>query len=166
MYATLHAAAHTLSTDDNPLFEHTQLLLRLSRSILKCYAKTEAETRGNYGAGPLASLSPRKVWEQDEEGMSKLLACGKEVALKAVEGWINPSSTEASSSDGPLAEGDGEVDGAEEVDGLARGLFGKSNAKAKAESWGLGAKRQMLALAAVVRTLEHGKGGVGENQGQ
>jgi hypothetical protein len=172
---------------NNPLFQQTQQLLRLSHAILDCHRTVERDSPKQ----ELVSL--REMWKQDEEGMRKLLGYGKMFGEKVVEGWITPHSE----NDG---EEDGESDGSNgdresEAENLAKGLFKwKSNGlfpegenkgsfsgwekkpdgvferERKAEgvyererkewgvpngedSWGVAARKQMVALAGVVRTL-------------
>ncbi|KAK3297610.1 uncharacterized protein B0H64DRAFT_392575 [Chaetomium fimeti] len=154
IYATLQTAAQTtLSTKDNPLFEQTQHLLRLSRAILDCHRTAERDSRTQ------ELVSPREVWEQDEEGMRKLLGYGKVFGEKVVEGWITPHSEQVCDGEG---DDDGESsgedrEGSSEAENLAKGLFewkrkGWGLLKGD-ESWGVAARRQMVALAGVVRTL-------------
>ncbi|KAH6850874.1 hypothetical protein B0I37DRAFT_414249 [Chaetomium sp. MPI-CAGE-AT-0009] len=154
IYATLQTAAQTtLPTKDNPLFEQTQHLLRLSRAILDCHRTVERDSRTE------ELVSPRETWEQDEEGMRKLLGYGKVLGERVVEGWITPHSEKAGDGeggdDGESGGEDGE--GLSEAENLARGLFEwkrKGSGLLKGEkSWGVAARRQMVALAGVVRTL-------------
>ncbi|GAB1313226.1 Ribosome assembly protein 3 [Madurella fahalii] len=158
LYATLASAAQTLTTDDNPLFAQTQQLLRLSRAILQCHGRVERDVRECVAAAGLGS--PRALWERDAEGMRRLLVCGREVGEKAIEGWISPAGAGeqqgewGADSDG---NGDGDGDGKEEVDGLAKELFDRRERTAE-ESWGVMAKRQMVALTGVVRALDPASG--------
>ncbi|KAK4038124.1 6d24efdd-47e8-48fc-a4f6-c9a3cf6d6fdb [Parachaetomium inaequale] len=159
VYATLQTAAQTRSTKDNPLFEQTQQLLRLSRAILSCHQTADRDSRTQ------EVVSPRETWKQDEEGMRMLLGYGKVFGERVVEGWITPHDDKVGGGDG---EEDGESGGEEdkeslsEAENLARGLFEwrrKGGALLKGEeSWGVAARRQMVALAGVVRTLPSKEG--------
>ncbi|EAQ86602.1 hypothetical protein CHGG_07855 [Chaetomium globosum CBS 148.51] len=156
IYATLQTAATqtTLSTKDNPLFEQTQHLLRLSHAILDCHRTVEKDSRTQ------ELVSPREMWEQDEEGMRKLLGYGKVFGEKVVEGWITPHSEKEGEDDEESDVEDG--DGASEAENLAKGLFewkrkGWGLLKG-GESWGVAARKQMVALAGVVRTLPSKEG--------
>lgn len=151
------AASRTLSTKDNPLFEQTQHLLRLSREILKCHqtAKKDSSTPD--------LASPRETWEQDAEGMRKLLEYGKTYGEKVVEGWITPGDRcKEVDGGGEESSGDDEEEKRSEAENLARGLFEWKKRKERLlrgeESWGVVARRQMVALAGVVRTLPPTKG--------
>ncbi|KAL2130758.1 hypothetical protein VTI74DRAFT_5976 [Chaetomium olivicolor] len=155
---TLQTAAQTLTTKDNILFEQTQQLLRFSRAILACHQTAERDSR-------TADLtSPRETWKQDEEGMRKLLEYGKVYGEKVVEGWITPSPEDQDDESDSNNEDDEE--NMDEAENLARGLFewrrkrrglrslvmGKGDDR-KGESWGVAARRQMVALVGVIRTL-------------
>lgn len=152
------AASQALSTKDNPLFEQTQHLLRLSREILKCHQTVEKDS----STPDLAS--PRETWEQDTEGMRRLLEYGKTYGEKVVEGWITPGDRckQVVSGEGEDSSGDDEEEKRNEAENLARGLFEWKKRKERLlrgeESWGVVARRQMVALAAVVRTLPPNKG--------
>jgi hypothetical protein len=103
---------------------------------------------------PEELASPRETWERDEEGMRKLLEHGRVFGERVVEGWITPS---APGEEGGSDSGAGEEDGSE-AENLARGLFewrrkGCGLKGGQQESWGVVARRQMVALAGVVRTL-------------
>ncbi|KAL2159974.1 hypothetical protein VTH06DRAFT_1629 [Thermothelomyces fergusii] len=147
----------TPSAKDNPLFEQTQDLLRLSRAVLACHRTVDRDSRTQQD---LLAL-PREMWKQDEEGMRKLLSYGKAFGEKAVEGWITPHCT------GEVGEGAGEArnagavdengDGSSEAENLARGLFewrkrGRGLSKEGEESWGVAAWKQMVALAGVLHS--------------
>ncbi|KAL2149392.1 hypothetical protein VTH82DRAFT_8043 [Thermothelomyces myriococcoides] len=80
------AQSTTPSTKDNPLFEQTQHLLRLSRAVLACHRAADRDSRTQQ---ELLAL-PREMWKQDEDGMRKLLTYGKTFGEKVVEGWITP----------------------------------------------------------------------------
>lgn len=185
------AARIPLSIKDNPLFQQTQQLLRLSNAILDCHRTADRELRTQ----ELGSL--REMWKQDEEGMRKLLGYGKLFGERVVEGWITPhSGGEGEEEDGESDGEDGDDDGKSETENLAKGLFkwkgsglppewekkpdgsfererrsdgvyererkseggyewerkewGSTNGD---ESWGVAARKQMVALAGVVRTL-------------
>ncbi|KAL2019103.1 hypothetical protein VTK56DRAFT_10054 [Thermocarpiscus australiensis] len=148
IYTILRTAAQTLDTKDNPLFAQTQQLLRLSRAILKCHHAAERDARPR-----LEQLaSPRETWKQDEEGMRKLLQHGRLYGEKIAERVINPEGgqeEEEEESSGSDKENRGETED------LARGLFEKSRKglERKEETWGVAARRQMVALAGLVRTL-------------
>jgi hypothetical protein len=157
LYATLPTSVPGLSAKDNPLFAQTQQLIRLSRAILKCHQEADRDSRA-----PPDLASPRETWKQDEEGMRKLLEYGRLHAEKVVEGWITPTAEErqremegVGDDQGESGEENGELS---EAENLAKGLFEWRNKERKAllewkESWGVAAKRQMVALAGVVRTL-------------
>jgi hypothetical protein len=99
--------------------------------------------------------------------MRKLLEYGKVYGEKVVEGWITPTTPknrDQSTEDGDEEEeGEGDADDDDderttEAENLARGLFewrrkgrGLLNA---GEGWGVAARRQMVALAGAVRTLQ------------
>lgn len=100
--------------------------------------------------------------------MRKLLEYGRVFGERVVEGWITPS---APPGEGGMDDhGDGGSSGGEdddagdvsEAENLARGLFEwrrkGCGLKGGAESWGVAARRQMVALAGVVRTLPSNKG--------
>ncbi|KAK4154286.1 hypothetical protein C8A00DRAFT_32963 [Chaetomidium leptoderma] len=156
IYTTLQtAAAQSLSTKDNPLFEQTQLLLRLSRGILECHRTADRDSR----APELAS--PREMWKKDEEGMRKLLECGRLHGERVVEGWITPGGDQLQQQQQQETDGEDESGGEDkedmdEAENLARGLFEwrrKGRGLKGEESWGVAARRQMVALAGLVRTL-------------
>ncbi|KAL2185177.1 hypothetical protein L209DRAFT_756194 [Thermothelomyces heterothallicus CBS 203.75] len=163
---TTSAAAQstTPSTKDNPLFEQTQHLLRLSRAVLACHRTADRDSRTQQ---ELLAL-PREMWKQDEEGMRKLLSYGKTFGEKAVEGWITPHCTVGVGDGVGEEQSDGAVDengeeGLSEAENLARGLFewrrgGRGLSREGEESWGVAARKQMVALAGVVRTLPPNKG--------
>ncbi|AEO61691.1 hypothetical protein MYCTH_2121463 [Thermothelomyces thermophilus ATCC 42464] len=163
---TISAAAQstTPSTKDNPLFEQTQHLLRLSRAVLACHRTADRDSRTHQ---ELLAL-PREMWKQDEEGMRKLLSYGKTFGEKAVEGWITPHCTVGVGDGVGEEQSDGAVDengeeGLSEAENLARGLFewrrrGRGLSREGEESWGVAARKQMVALAGVVRTLPSSKG--------
>jgi hypothetical protein len=117
---------------------------------------------------------PRATWERDAEAMRALLACGRAYGVRVVEGWIAPSASttsvldhgeEGRGSDG--ADDDrGEGGVGVEAKSLARGLFnyergngmsprlvGSGKRAEEEESWGMMARKQMVALMKVVRTL-------------
>ncbi|KAK3304342.1 uncharacterized protein B0T15DRAFT_536226 [Chaetomium strumarium] len=160
IHAALRASTQPFSAKDHPLFEQTQQLLRLSHAILKCHQTVEKESR-------TADLtSPRETWKQDKEGMRKLLEYGKVYGEKVVEGWITPTTPqngEQDPDDDDNEADDGEDSGEDregmtEAENLAKGLFewrrkGRGLLKA-GEGWGVAARRQMVALAGVVRTLQ------------
>ncbi|KAK4247101.1 hypothetical protein C7999DRAFT_14840 [Corynascus novoguineensis] len=155
--ATSAAAAQptvAASTRDNPLFEQTQYLLRLSRAVLACHRTADRDSRAEQ---ELLAL-PRETWKQDEEGMRKLLGYGKAFGEKVVEGWIMPHCT-AREGDGAAEEEEDYGEGSSEVENLAKGLFewrkkGRGMLKVEVEeSWGVAARKQMTALVGVVRTL-------------
>lgn len=159
---------HPLSAKDNLLFAQTQHLLRLSRAILKCHQAAERDSRAPAALVSLPSL--RETWKRDEEGMRKLLEYGRVFGQRVVEGWITPSTSSPRCSrghsraeeedDDGSSGGEGGNGGGEEMseaENLARGLFewrrkGRGLMGAN-ESWGVAARRQMVALAGVVRTL-------------
>ncbi|KAK4132907.1 hypothetical protein BT67DRAFT_64683 [Trichocladium antarcticum] len=154
------AAAKPLSIKDNPLFAQTQQLLRLSRAILDCHQKADRDLRG----AQLQLGSPREAWKRDEEGMRKLLECGRAYGERVVEGWISPEEggAEDDNDEGEVGDRD---DGEEfdegmmrEAENLARGLF-ESEGRKGGETWGVAARKQMAALAGVVGTLPARKGG-------
>jgi hypothetical protein len=96
---------------------------------------------------------------QDEEGMRKLLEYGRLYGERVVEGWISPRDHQ--DRDGGEEEDESSDDedkgNMSEAENLARGLFewrrkGRGLVKGE-ESWGVVARRQMVALAGVVRTL-------------
>lgn len=170
IYTTLQSAARTLSTEDNPLFEQTQQLLRLSRAMLDCHRTAERACRG----GPqLALASPGEAWKRDEEGMRRLLEYGRLYAERIVEGWITPGEKEGADEQEEVEEEEGEEDAVgegrgrereregswdtemmNEAERLARGMFEKSQAGLKGEeTWGLAARKQMMAFAGLVRAL-------------
>jgi hypothetical protein len=109
---------------------------------------------------PEELASPRETWERDEEGMRKLLEHGRVFGERVVEGWITPSAPGedgGGGSDSGASEDDDGGDGSE-AENLARGLFewrrkGCGLKGGQQESWGVVARRQMVALAGVVRTL-------------
>ncbi|KAL2195780.1 hypothetical protein P885DRAFT_38952 [Corynascus similis CBS 632.67] len=155
--ATSAAAAQptvAASTRDNPLFEQTQYLLRLSRAVLACHRTADRDSRAQQ---ELLAL-PRETWKQDQEGMRKLLGYGKAFGEKVVEGWIMPHCT-AGDGDGAEEGGEDDAEGSSEVENLAKGLFewrkkGRGMLEVEVdESWGVAARKQMTALVGVVRTL-------------
>ncbi|KAK4142953.1 6d24efdd-47e8-48fc-a4f6-c9a3cf6d6fdb [Dichotomopilus funicola] len=151
IFTVLQTSVRTaLSADDNPLFEKTQQLVSLSHAILDCHRKAERDSRKQN------IQSPREIWKQDEEGMRKLLEYGKIFGEKVVEGWISPDDR---GGDRESQEESDNVDEGEdsEVENLAKGLFewrrkGRGLGKSD-ESWGGLARKQMVAMAGVVRTL-------------
>ncbi|KAK4234000.1 hypothetical protein C8A03DRAFT_19025 [Achaetomium macrosporum] len=156
IHATLRASVPSFSTKDHPLFEQTQQLIRLSRAILKCHQTADRDSR------TVDLKSPRETWKQDEEGMRKLLEYGKLHGEKVVEGWITPTTSEQKHQGTDDDDDDGEDSGEDkeimtEAENLAKGLFEwrrKGRGLLKAEGWGVAARRQMVALAGVVRTLQ------------
>jgi hypothetical protein len=93
--------------------------------------------------------------------MRKLLEHGRVFGERVVEGWITPSAPGedgGGGSDSGASEDDDGGDGSE-AENLARGLFEWRRKgcglglKGGEESWGVVARRQMVALAGVVRTL-------------
>jgi hypothetical protein len=99
---------------------------------------------------------------QDEEGMRKLLEYGRLYGERVVEGWITPRDQQSGDCGGgeedeESSDGEEDKENMSEAENLAKGLFewrrkGRGLVKGK-ESWGVAARRQMVALAGVVRTL-------------
>lgn len=151
IFTALQSSVRTaLSTEDNPLFEKTQQLVGLSHAILDCHRKAERDSRKQN------VQSPREIWKQDEEGMRKLLEYGKIFGEKVVEGWISPDDRGRDREDQEESD-DGSGGEDSEVENLAKGLFewrrkGRGLGKSD-ESWGGLARKQMVAMAGVVRTL-------------
>ena len=93
--------------------------------------------------------------------MRKLLEHGRVFGERVVEGWITPSAPgeDGGGSDDSGAGEDDDGGNGSEAENLARGLFEWRrkgcglNWKGAEESWGVVARRQMVALAGVVRTL-------------
>ncbi|KAK3901136.1 6d24efdd-47e8-48fc-a4f6-c9a3cf6d6fdb [Staphylotrichum tortipilum] len=139
------------SAKDNPLFKQTQQLLRLSRAILACHQTAERAARP-----PPDLASPRETWKRDEEGMRELLEWGRIHGERAVERWITPGERwgEMGQEDADQGEGEREREKRSEAENLARGLFEwRRVMEGAGESWGVVARKQMVALAGVVRTL-------------
>jgi hypothetical protein len=95
--------------------------------------------------------------------MRKLLEYGKIYGEKAVEGWITPADRcKEVDGDAEESSGDDEEEKRSEAENLARGLFEWRKRKERLlrgeESWGVVARKQMAALAGVVRTLPPNKG--------
>lgn len=99
--------------------------------------------------------------------MRKLLTYGKTFGEKVVEGWITPHCNDEvghGAGEGwndEVVDENGEV--LSETENLAKGLFewrrrGRGLLKEGKESWGVVARKQMVALAGVVRTLPSSKG--------
>ncbi|KAK4101544.1 hypothetical protein N658DRAFT_516031 [Parathielavia hyrcaniae] len=165
MFTALQAAAAAAAQsspstkDNNPLFEQTQALLRLSRAILACHRTVEQQSR--HSTENLSS--PRETWAQDEDGMRKLLEYGRLYGERAVEGWITPRAQDdkacCGEEDDDESNSEEEREKLSEAENLAKGLFewrrkGRGLLLGKAEeSWGVAARRQMGALVGVVRTL-------------
>lgn len=90
--------------------------------------------------------------------MRKLLAYGRLHAERVVEGWITPMAEELNDNEDYAQEGSGS-----DAEDLARGLF-EWKRKARAalegqESWGVAARKQMVALAGVVKSLDSSAAG-------
>jgi hypothetical protein len=90
--------------------------------------------------------------------MRKLLECGRVYGERVVEGWLTPEEKEKESGgEGEGEDGDGEEGEFDEgmmreAEKLARGLFETERRKGE-ETWGVAARKQMVALAGVVMTL-------------
>ncbi|KAK4122731.1 hypothetical protein N657DRAFT_646462 [Parathielavia appendiculata] len=89
--------------------------------------------------------------------MRKLLEYGRLYGERVVEGWITPRDQDEGDEDGD-SNGEEEKKKMSEAENLARGLFewrrkGRGLPGKAEESWGVAARRQMVVLAGVVRTL-------------
>ncbi len=89
--------------------------------------------------------------------MCELLEWGRIHGEKAVERWITPEEKCAGEDKEAGDRGLGEEERGE-AEGLAKGLFGWRKMEGAGESWGVAARRQMVALAGVVRTLPEREG--------
>ncbi len=89
--------------------------------------------------------------------MRKLLEYGKAYGKKVVEGWITPGDKHPDSETDEEDDSNDERERRSEAENLAKGLFewrrkGWGLGKGE-ETWGMAARKQMVALAGVVKTL-------------
>ncbi|KAK4455704.1 hypothetical protein QBC34DRAFT_390685 [Podospora aff. communis PSN243] len=142
LFAGANSAVASTSLKENPLYQQTQQMLQLCRSILKRHRIAEKESQ-RPGLVP-----PRAEWKHDEEKMVALLQCGRQYGEKLAEGLLGPEKV---NPEDVAREAEGR--GPEESENLAAALFEKTREAAGADTWGQVAHAQMKALAGVVRTL-------------
>ena len=141
-----------ISFKDSPLYEETQKVLHLSHDLLQRHEKAN----GEFNQNSATLKTPREVWKRDKASLKKLLECGRVHGEKIVEGWITPEDGKRQGEsededDGDDAGLDGDIG---EVKDLAKGLYERKKEELKGEeAWGVAAKKQMVALAGLVRTL-------------
>jgi hypothetical protein len=141
-----------ISFKDNPLYEETQKVLHLSHDLLQRHEKANSEFNQNSAA----LKTPREMWKQDEESLKKLLECGRIHGEKIVEGWITPDDGKSQGESEDEDDGDDASLGGNlgEVKDLAKGLYKWKKEELKGEeAWGVAAKKQMVALVGLLKTL-------------
>ncbi|KAK0626252.1 hypothetical protein B0T14DRAFT_97745 [Immersiella caudata] len=142
LFAGANGAVSSTNLKDNPLYQQTQQIVHLSRSILKRHQIAEKESQ-RPGLVP-----PRAEWRHDEQKMVALLHYGKQYGEKLAESLLGPEKVV---TENVAHEAGGK--GSEEAGRMVAGLFEKTREAAGADTWGQVAHAQMKALAGVVRTL-------------
>ena len=140
MTAASAAVSATSDMKENPLFQQSQEIIRLSRAIIARHRTLEKETHCR------SSVPPRDTWKRDAQEMAKLVRYGKQYGERLAESFLGPDETVPTTSTDTLGQG--------EMEELVGELFGKSRKSAEAQgTWGQVAHAQVRALAGVVRTL-------------